>query len=69
MMNFFRKQEVRLTVKLLKWHYGRQQLELPGEKMLEIQAEDLVDDAHRIARDRGKNVLEILKDLVRDLKK
>jgi hypothetical protein len=28
-----------------------------------------VDEAHRIARDRGRNVLSIMKELVGDLRK
>lgn len=34
-----------------------------------VQAAKLVNDAHRIARERGRNVISIMKDLVEDLKK
>ncbi len=36
---------------------------VPPESELEKQAGRIVDDAHRIARERGSNVLSILKEL------
>ena len=36
---------------------------------LEQQAGKIVDDAHRIARERGSNVFSIIKELASDLKK
>ncbi len=42
---------------------------LPVASELKRRADKLVDDAHQIARKRGKNVLSIIKDLVGDLKK
>ena len=44
-------------------------LGLPSQDELETRAVALVDDAHRIARERGRNVLSIMKELVADLKK
>jgi hypothetical protein len=32
-------------------------------------AEKIVDQAHRIARERGQNVISIMKELIADLKK
>jgi len=32
-------------------------------------ARNLVDDAHRIARERGRNVVSILKELINDDKR
>ena len=37
--------------------------------MLEGHARQLVDDAHRIARERGGNVLSILKEMVVDIRR
>lgn|GEM_PF-2621690 len=41
----------------------------PPEAELNRRAAKLVDDAHRIARERGRNVLSIMKELVEDVKK
>jgi hypothetical protein len=68
-MGFFRRQEERMAVRLLTWKYERMNVEPPPIDQLETQAVKLVDDAHRIARERGKNVITILKDLVEDIKK
>jgi hypothetical protein len=67
-MSFIRRQEERLAVRLLTWQYQRMQVPVPGTRELERQAVKLVDDAHRIARERGRNVIGILKDLVADIK-
>jgi hypothetical protein len=42
---------------------------LPDQTELETGASKLVEDAHRIARERGRNVMTIMKELVQDLKK
>lgn len=68
-MGFFRKQQERMAIRLLAWQYQRMNAQIPPVDQLDAQAVKLVDDAHRIARERGKNVLEILKDLVEDIKK
>ena len=68
-MGFFRQQEEKLAVRLLAWQYQRTNLPIPALPDLERQAAGLVDEAHRIARERGRNVLSILKELVSDLKK
>lgn len=36
---------------------------------LERQAAKLVSDAHGIARERGRNVLSIIREMISDLKK
>jgi len=41
---------------------------VPAMTELERQASKLVEDAHKIARERGRNVISIMKDLVEDLK-
>jgi len=68
-MGFFRKQENELAVKLLKWQYNRMNLPLPDDASLRSHADRLVDDAHRIAKEKGSNVLGILKELIHDMKK
>lgn len=66
-MGFVRRQEERLAIRLLTWQYQRMNHPLPASSELESLARKLVDDAHRIARERGLNVIEIIKDLIKDL--
>ena len=68
-MGFFRKQEERLAERLLEWQYQKQNVPMPDKKILNKMAADLVDQAHEIAKERGKNVLSIIKELVNDIKK
>lgn len=69
MMGFFRDQEEKLALRLLIWQYQRMKLPIPASKELKAQAGKLVGDAHRIAKESGRNVLTIIKDLISDLKK
>ena len=66
-MGFVRRQEERLAIRLLTWQYQRMNRPLPAASDLEYLARKLVDDAHNIARERGRNVIEIIKDLIKDL--
>lgn len=68
-MGFFRNQEVNLAVKLLKWKYQNDGSPLPEESVIRQYAEKVVDDAHRIAKERGSNVLSIIKELVSEIRK
>ena len=68
-MGFIRQQEERLAVRLLIWQYQRMNVSAPAMKELEKQAARFVEDAHRIARERGRNVISILKEMVNDIKK
>jgi hypothetical protein len=68
-MGFIRQQEERLAVRLLIWQYQRMNIPAPQMKELEQQAARLVEDAHRIARERGRNVISILKEMIGDLTK
>ena len=43
-------------------------LVVPAIPNLQIQAGKIVDDAHRIARERGGNIISIIKELVNDFK-
>ncbi len=68
-MGFIRQQEEKMAVRLLTWRYQKMNITVPSMSELEGQATKLVDDAHKIARERGRNVISIMKDLVDDLKR
>ena len=68
-MGFIRQQEKRLAVRLLIWQYQRLNISVPSMEELEKQAAMFVEDAHRIARERGRNVMSILKEMINDIKK
>ncbi len=65
---FIRKQEVAFARKLLLWKYDQSGTALPDEKALSAHAQKVVDDAHIIAKKGSSNVLEIVKDAVKDMK-
>lgn len=69
MKGFIRQQEERLAVRFLVWQYERMNLPVPPVSSLEKQAAKIVEDAHTIARKRGRNVVAIMKELVEDIKK
>ena len=66
---FIWKQEVAFAKKLLVWQYEKSGTALPHETAISDHAKKIVDDAHMISKRSGKNVLEILKKQVKDLKK
>ncbi|MCD4763244.1 MAG: hypothetical protein K8R28_04380 [Desulfobacterales bacterium] len=68
-MGFIRRQEIQLAIKFLVWQYQKANIPIPEHSAIEQQAGKIVDDAHRIARERGSNVLSIIKELASDLKK
>lgn len=68
LVDFIRQQEKRLAVRLLTWQYQRMNIPVPSMEALEQQAARFVEDAHRIARERGRNVMSILKEMIGDLK-
>lgn len=68
-MGFFRQQEENMAMRLLAWHYQRRKIDPPSQGDLEQKAKILVDEAHRIARQRGRNVLSIIKELVDDMRR
>ncbi len=65
---FVWKQEVAFAKKLLVWKYEKSGIELPDETAISAHAGKIVDDAHIIAKKSGSNVLEILKDTVKNIK-
>jgi hypothetical protein len=68
-MGFIRRQEERATIKFLIWKYQKMNIEVPPDSELQKQASKIVDDAHRIARKRGSNVLAIIKESIGDFMK
>ena len=66
---FIRKQEVAFAKKLLAWQYETSGIALPDEVAISAHAEKIVEDAHRITKKTGSNVLEILKNKVKDINK
>ena len=68
-MGFIRRQEIQLAIKFLVWQYQKANLPVPEHSALERQASKIIDEAHRIARERGSNVLSIIKELAADIKK
>ena len=68
-MGFIRRQEERLAIRLLTWQYQRMNIPIPAMAELERHAAKLVNDAHKIARERGRNVVGILKELIADIRK
>ena len=68
-MGFFRQQEERLAVRFLSWQYQKLEMSIPEEAELKRQAAKIVDEAHRIGRERGRNVVAIIKELISDVKK
>ena len=67
-MSFIRQQEEKLAARLLRWRYQNHGIQPPSEAVLYRQAAYIVENAHAIAKKRGRNVISIIKDLVNDLK-
>jgi hypothetical protein len=63
-MGFIRRQEEKFALQLLQWQYNKTGQPAPDLDTLRRHARVLVDDAHRIARQRGGNILAILKEAV-----
>ena len=68
-MNFIRQQEERLAMRILEWQYQSMKHPLPSKQELQRQAGQIVDEAHRVARQRGRDVISIIKERIGDLKK
>ncbi len=65
-MGFLKNQEIKMAMRLLAWQYEKNGRPLPVDEQLKSQAGRIVDDAHRIAKERGGNVLGILKQMAAD---
>ena len=68
-MGFIRQQEERWARRLLEWQHEKRHIPLPSQAALDRQTKALVDEAHRIARERGSNVWSIMKEVVADMLK
>ena len=68
-MGFLKNQQIKVATRLLAWQYERNGQPLPEPALLDAHARQLVDDAHRIARERGGNVLSILKEMVEEVRR
>lgn len=68
-MGFIRLQEEKLAARLLQWQYEKAGKPIPDGDQIRRRAASLVDDAHRIAKERGGNVISILKEMVADIRK
>ena len=66
---FIRRQEENLAIRLLEWKYQKMNLIVPPVSELQRLASNIVDDGHRIARERGQNVISTIKELIADMKK
>jgi len=69
MLRFIREQEERLALHLLAWQYRKNKIPLPPSSELAQHAAKLVNDAHHIARERGSNVVSIIKELAAEIRK
>jgi len=65
---FIWKQEVAFARKLLVRQYEKSDVALPEETVISSHAEKIVDTAHIIAKKSGRNILEIVRDTVTDIK-
>ncbi|MDD9302047.1 MAG: hypothetical protein HUK40_06750 [Desulfobacter sp.] len=65
---FVRKQEVGFAKKLLVWKYENSDMAMPDQAALSAQAEEVVEQAHGIAKKRGRNVIDILKETIKEIK-
>jgi hypothetical protein len=65
-MGFLKNQQIKMAMRLLAWQHEKNGSPVPERDLLQAQAQRIVDDAHRIARQRGGNVLTILKQMVTD---
>jgi hypothetical protein len=67
-MGFIRRQEERLAILFLERQYRKMNLAAPSPSRLQGQAARIVDEAHRITRRTGGNVISIIKEMIDDLK-
>jgi hypothetical protein len=68
-MGFLRDQEEKLAARILRWQIETQKRPMPPETEVRRHAARIVDDAHRIAKERGGNLMDIVKELVTDFLK
>ena len=62
----FRQRELKLVKSILRWKFQKEGSPLPDDSELDAAASRLLEEARGIARKRGKNLLDILKEEARD---
>ncbi len=67
-MGFIRRQEEKFAARILAWQYQRLNLPALSAAELDREAVRIVGDAHRIARERGSNVMAIVRELIADIR-
>jgi hypothetical protein len=65
---FIRKQEIAFAKRMLVSQYKTSGTTLPDEAAISAYAEKIVDEAHRIAKESGSSIWEILKTRIREIK-
>ena len=68
-MGFFKDQQEKMAMKYLIWQYQKKNMPIPPFSELQQQAARIVNDAQKIAKERGRNVLGIMKELAEDIKR
>jgi hypothetical protein len=58
-----------MALRYLRWYYSKSSQSKPPENLLHHKAKEVVDEAHRIAKQRGHNVLVILKEMLAEIKR
>ncbi len=56
-----RNTEIRVAETLLRWKYKKEGKDIPEPPEIKRQSEGVAEQAHRIIRRRGKNILRELK--------
>jgi hypothetical protein len=62
----FRQRELKLAKSILRWKFQKEGSPVPDDSELDAAASRLLEEARGIARKRGKNLLDILKEGARD---
>ena len=68
-MGFLRNQEVNMARKMIIWQHVRNNIPLPDKETLDQKADEVVSEAERIAKETGKNIFSILKELAQKVRK
>jgi hypothetical protein len=66
-MNHIRQSELKLAKSILRWKLQKEGFPLPENSDLDVAASRLLDEAREIAKKRGINLLDILKEEARRL--
>jgi hypothetical protein len=68
-MGFIRRQEEKMAARLIQWHLSQKDLPPLTADELAQKSSHLVAEAHRVARQRGQNVVAIMKEMVAEVMK